>query len=406
MRILVVTQYFWPESFRVNDVCLSLKEKGHNVTVLTGIPNYPEGKFFSGYGVFRPLRQNYNGINIIRIPLIPRKNGRGWQLALNYSSFAFLASIFAPFFCHENYDIIIVYQLSPVTMALPAIILKKIHKIPLLLYVLDLWPDSLSAAGTVKSKHVINLVGKLVKYIYANSNQILVSSRGFIPKIKEMGFRESLISYWPQWAEEFYQIVSVESDSPEIKEMPDGFRVIFAGNIGVAQSFETILGAAEILRDHSNIHFVIIGDGRMKSWVEKQVIERDLKSNFHLLGRRLVELMPRYFSLADALLVTLKKDPIFALTLPAKIQSYLACGKPILAAIEGEGASVVEEAKAGFTCEVEDCKALANIILKMYMMTEKERKAMGMRGRVYFEQYFKRDFLLKQLEYWMQNILL
>ena len=186
--------------------------------------------------------------------------------------------------------------------------------------------------------------------------------------------------------------------------MPEGFCVTFAGNIGAAQDFGTILYAAERLKDHTEINWVVIGDGRMFSWVQRQVIERNLSKTVHLLGRYPAEAMPRFFALSDVLLVTLKKEPIFALTIPSKVQSYLACAKPIIAALDGEGASVVEEAGAGVNCPAENPEALADAVLKLYNMSRRERKDMGQKGRSYFKKHFEREMLLDRLEGWMKEL--
>ncbi len=398
MRILIVSQYFWPENFRVNDISIGLVERGHEVTVLTGIPNYPEGHFYSGYGFFKNLRQTYAGATIIRVPLIARGKGGNFNLILNYLSFVFFGTILAPFFCRQKYDAIFVYGISPILMAIPAIFLKKLRKIPLVLYVLDLWPESISAVGAIKSPFLLNGVKKIVHFIYKHCDRILVSSPGFIGRIKAMGIEEKKISYWPQWAEDSYKVVPIQENSTESQEMPTGFRIMFAGNIGSAQGFNTILKTAKRLKSQSNIHWVILGDGRMRPWVEEQIRLYQLENTMHLLGKRPAETMSDYFALADVLLVSLKKDPIFALTLPAKIQSYMACGRPILACLDGEGALVVEESKAGISCPSDDDEALAQCVLKMYHLTYEQRKEMGLRAREYFEKHFTRGMLLSELE--------
>ncbi len=405
MRILVVCQYFWPEDFRINDLCLGLMKKGHLVTVLTGIPNYPQGTFFSGYGFFKNMRQNYCGIKVLRVPLIPRGKGNNLNLMLNYISFVFFGILFAPFLCRGKFDLIFVYSLSPILMALPAIFLKKIKKVPLILYVLDLWPESISAVGAIKLSFFINGIKKIVKFIYNHCDSILVSSLSFIKRIKEMNIERYRINYWPQWAEGSYQIVSVEENAPERKQMPSGFRIMFAGNIGAAKGFETIIEAANKLKDYNDIHWVILGDGRMKLWVEDQINLRKLQNTVHLLGRHPVVTMPRYFALADVLLVCLRKDPVFSFTLPAKVQSYMACGRPILACLDGEGAFVVKESGAGISCPTDNPESLAKSVLKIYNFTEKQRKEMGLQGRLYFEKHFQRDILLAQLENWINTLI-
>ncbi|MGH7146379.1 MAG: glycosyltransferase family 4 protein [Nitrospiraceae bacterium] len=398
MKILIVSQYFWPESFRINDLALGLKERGHEVTVLTGMPNYPSGRMFSGYTMFSPTNERFEGIPILRFPLIPRGNGRRWRLALNYVSFALSASLLAPLRCKGPFDSIFVFEPSPVTVGIPALVLKKLTRVPIVFWVQDLWPESLSATGAVRSQRVLRWVAKLVRFIYRRCDCVLVQSEGFIPYVTAMGADPQRVMYFPNWAESLYHPVEVGADAPERAEMPDGFRVMFAGNIGAAQSFETILDAAERLKKHYDIHWVILGDGHRKSWVEEQVIARGLKGQVHLLGSRPLESMPRYFALADALLVSLKKDPLFAATIPSKVQSYLACGRPILAVLEGSGAAVVRDAGAGMVCAPDDGRGLAEAVLRLFQLSQQERSLMGQKARYYYDRHFERNMLLDRLE--------
>ena len=398
MRILIVTQYFWPESFRVNDLALGLKERGHAVAVLTGLPNYPTGRFFPGYGFFTPSSEEFNGLPVYRVPLIPRGSGQRWRLALNYFSFAIFASLLAPVRCRGVFDLIFVFEPSPITVGIPAIMLKKFKRAPVMFWVQDLWPESLSATRAIRSELLLHWVAQLVRFIYQRCDRILVQSEGFIPSVTALGADPQRVAYFPNWAETLYCPVATAEDAPERKEVPAGFCVMFAGNIGAAQSFETILEAATLLRQHHDIHWVVVGDGHRRAWVEGQILERGLKESVHLLGPRPAEVMPRYFALADALLVMLKCDPIFALTIPSKVQSYLACAKPILAALDGEGARVVRESGAGIVCPAEDAKALAESVLRLSRMSPQERAAMGQKGRTYFEANFEREKLLDRLE--------
>jgi glycosyltransferase involved in cell wall biosynthesis len=269
----------------------------------------------------------------------------------------------------------------------------------------DLWPESLSATGAVRSRFILKTVEKMVRFIYRACDRILVTSQAFVPSIVKLGGDAGRISYFPQSAEVLYKPVTTIKDNPAPADVPAGFRVIFAGNIGTAQAFENILAAAELLTEHQDINWVIIGDGRMRSWVEKQVQERKLVKTVHLMGRHPVEAMPRFFSLADALLVTLKRDPIFSMTIPAKVQSYLACGKPIIAALDGEGARLIAESGAGLSCPAEDPEALARAVLTMYQMPEIARDNMGRSGKAYYAAYFDRGMLLDRLEGWMQQLI-
>jgi glycosyltransferase involved in cell wall biosynthesis len=247
-------------------------------------------------------------------------------------------------------------------------------------------------------------VAKAVSYIYKRCDIVLVQSRAFEPRVRALGAKPASIFYFPNWAEALYKPIEVESSSSEQDEMPPGFRVVFAGNIGAAQSFDTILSAATKLREYEEIKWVIIGDGRMRPSVEEGVQKWGLQNSVHLLGRRSADVMPHHYALADALLATLKREPSFSLTIPSKIQVYLACGKPVVAALDGEGARVIEESGAGFAVPAEDADALAAAMLRMYRATPEERAEMGRRGRAYFEEHFEREKLLDRLEGWMEEL--
>jgi colanic acid biosynthesis glycosyl transferase WcaI len=289
-------------------------------------------------------------------------------------------------------------------VGIPAAILRALKRVPVLFWVQDLWPESLSATGAVKNTHILQAVGRLVKWIYDHCDLVLVQSRAFRPQIESFGIDPKKIVYFPNSAEQNYQPVEVSGDSPETKLMPIGFKIMFAGNIGAAQDFETILSAAEKLKHKDQIQWVILGDGRMRPWVESEVKRRGIQDCFHLLGRYPVEKMSGFFSLADVMLVTLKNDPIFSMTIPAKIQSYLACAKPIIAAVGGEGNSVIEEAQAGVSCPPEDPESLAHAVLKMYETSESDRRRIGANGREYFNLNFNSESLLAKLETWMKDV--
>lgn len=397
MRILIVSQYFWPESFRINDLSLGLKERGHDVEILTGVPNYPGGEFYPGYRWYSPAKEAYQGIPVFRVPLFPRGADRNWRLALNYASFALTACLLGPFRCKGKYDLIFVFQASPVTVGLPGIILKMIKQAPLLFWVQDLWPESLSATGAVSSPLILRLVRRLVDFIYRRCDLVLVSSMGFTGHVLASGLSAKRVAHFPNWAESLYKPLTAIPASVQ-QEIPVGFRIIFAGNIGSAQSFETILGAAERLKGRADIQWIILGDGNMRAWVAEEIRRRGLERQFHLLGSRPTGEMPGYFSAAHALLVTLRADPAFALTVPSKIQSYLACGKPIIAALNGDGANIVRESAVGFACAAEDSDGLAAAVLAIYEMPVEERLVMGVKARTYFEANYEREMLLDRLE--------
>jgi len=403
VHILIVTQYFWPENFKINDLVVGLLERGHKVTVLTALPNYPEGNFFKGYSLWGRFTEDFNGAKVVRVPIIPRGSATGVRLALNYFSFVVSACLLGPLRCTDDYDVTFIFEPSPITVALPALLIKRLRGIPALFWVQDLWPESLTATGAVSSPFIIKLVGKLVGFIYRGCDRILITSRAFTASVHQYVKDRGQISYFPQYGENAYRPVVLPVDAPERSKIPAGFVIMFAGNIGAAQDFESIIDAATLLREYHDIHFVVLGDGRKRRWVEDEVSRLGLHATVHLIGSYPLEAMPSFFSLADAMLVTLKNDPVFSLTIPAKIQSYLACGRPIIAALDGEGARVVEEAGAGFVCQSGAPQELAQAVLKMYETPKREREKMGASGRAYYEANFDRDMLLDRLETWMKE---
>lgn len=402
MRILIVSQYFWPENFRINDLAAGLRERGHEVSVLTGYPNYPSGRIFEGYGFLRRCREDYGGIKVHRVPLFPRGSGRGWRLALNYLSFVFFASLWGPFICREKYDLIFVYEPSPVTVGIPAAVLKKIKRAPLFFWVLDLWPESLSATGALREGPALRAVDRLVRRIYARCDRLLIQSQSFGSYLERQGVAREKIVYFPNWAEALFEEAALQPEpgaGRDEGDFPGGFRVVFAGNIGAAQDFPTILRAAELLQQRCpDIRWIIVGGGRMEPWVREQVGLRGLSEIVFLAGEHPLEDMPRFFARADVMLVTLRDDPIFALTIPGKLQSYLACGRPVAAALDGEGARVIRESGAGLAAPAEDAAALAEAVERLYRLPAEERDGMGQRGRDYYRRHFRREMLFDRLE--------
>ena len=397
MRILIVSQYFWPENFKVNDLAVSLKERGHEVFVLTGKPNYPQGKFYKGYGFFSKRKETYNGVKIRRVPLIPRGKAGGIRLAINYLSFV-LFSCFYMLFHHKKYDAVFVFATSPITVAFPAILYRKFHKTETLLWVLDLWPESVSAASGISDSTASKLLTRMVRYIYKHVDKVLISSKGFKPSIVEKKVPESKIYYAPNWAEEIYE----QSNSPDIGKykhlIPEGFIVMFTGNIGEAQDCESILATAEQLHNaNSNVQIVMVGDGRKRAWLEAEKSKKTL-TNLHFLGKFPVEEMPDIVAHANVLLVSLKDEPIFALTAPAKIQGYLASAKPVAAMLNGDGANIINDAKAGFTCSAGNSNALANGLIALSQLPRERLEEMGKAGRLYYNSNFNRSKVISDIE--------
>jgi glycosyltransferase involved in cell wall biosynthesis len=404
LKLLIVTQYFWPESFRVNDLALGFREMGHEVEVLTGMPNYPRGSLYPGYGWLRPLTENYEGIRVVRVPLITRGRSKGLRLMLNYLTFAAAACLLGPLRCRGEYDAVLIYEPSPVTVGLPGLLMARINNAPALFWVQDLWPDTLEAMGFCPAGFIARCTGWLSDFIHRRCDRVMVQSRAFMPRLEARGVAPSHIAYLPNWAESFYRPPSPQETTADPMAQIGGFRIVFAGNIGSAQSFETIVDAAVRLRQVADLHWVVLGDGNMKEWLAAQIAKHDLGRQFHLLGQRPPEDMPAYFAHADALLVTLRADPVFSLTIPSKIQSYLACAKPVVAALDGEGAAVMQESGAGVVCAAENGAALAEAVLAVYRMSPQQRAACGARGRIYYEDNFERGLLLHRLNDWIAQL--
>lgn len=391
MHILIVSQYFWPEPFIINDLAIQMKQLGHEVTVFTGKPNYPDGNLYPGYessGTLEELFQEH--IPVFRIPLRPRKKANAKNLMLNYLSFICSGLLQARKFSkNKNFDSILVFAPSPITSAIPALLLKWLTKSHLTIWIQDLWPESLKATGYVQNKFILRSVQTLVKGIYRCSDTLLVQSKAFIPQVSKLAPKKEIL-YYPNSAKDNLCFQNSECSIPEELDqlLSSEFCVLFAGNIGTAQAIGTIVAAAIQLKEIPDLKIVLIGSGSQLDWVKQQIIEHQL-NNLILAGRFPFSSMPSIFSKASALLVTLKRDEIFTYTIPSKIQAYLASGKPIIAALDGEGAQVILEAGAGYTSPAEESENLANNIKKMYHLPLSKRDEFGKSGRDYFLKHFE-----------------
>lgn len=398
MKILVVSQYFWPEEFRINDICEGLVEQGHEVEVLTGIPNYPSGEFFEGHSFLKWGTREYKGVKIKRVPLIPRGKDNLIKLGLNYISYTVTASIAAIGLLLKKYDRVFVFQLSPITLAIPGMIISKMKKIPSIIYVQDLWPESLFTIKEINNTKIRKMLNSICSKIYKSFDTLLITSKSFEEELVKKGVNRERIEYFPQWAEDFYSSSNCGENTNK-----ENFVVTFAGNIGKAQSVDTIIKAANIAKDNKNIKWQILGDGSEFEYIKSLVKEFSLEKTVYLLGRKPSSEMPKYFSKSDALIVTLRDDKVLRATLPAKVQSYMASGKPILAAISGEGNRTIKESECGLVCEAEDYIKLYENVISLFNMSEKERSTLGMNGKEYFKNNFTREKLLSQLEVIMNN---
>jgi len=395
VRLLLVSQYFWPESFRINEVVESLVKRGIEVDVLTGKPNYPDGKVYDGYRAGGCSNEYWAGANIFRVPLFPRGQKSGLRLALNYLSFIVSASLWGPWRLRGvKPDVIFVYAPSPLLQALPALLLGWLRKIPVVIHVQDLWPESLEATGYVRNKLVLRMVESVVRQIYRRADLILTSSRPFEKWIRRYSPRAAII-YYPNSVDASF----CDPDNglkPEVPALDNGFKVVFAGNVGSAQAVQVIVEASYMLKQHADIRLVVVGGGSELEWMRSEKDRLGL-DNLFLAGRFPVQAMPNLLARASVLLVTLTDRPIFASTVPNKIQAYLAVGKPIIACMNGEGARLVQEADAGLAVQAENSKMLADAILKLHAMPQEERERLSANGQRYYRQHFDHEQLVSEL---------
>lgn len=399
LNILVVTQYFWPENMRINDLVRDLSDKGHNVTVLTGLPNYPEGKVYESYRAQPGSFMEYSGAKVVRVPLISRGK-RSISLILNYFSFFTSASTVGPWKLRgERFDAIFVYAVSPIMAAIPSLVIGRLKKAPVFIWVLDLWPETLRAVGVLRQPLLLAMVGRMVSWIYNRADYLLLQSHGFFENVKHYCTQEitpERLVYFPSWAEDDFSSATPPASSL-LERDETVFTVLFAGNLGDAQDFPAVIDAAQALVDKVPVRWVIVGDGRMSEWLADQVKSRQL-DNVLLLGRHPLEEMPALFACADALLVSLKTNDVFEKTIPGKVQAYLASGKPILGMINGEAARVIDESGAGLSCPSGDAVALARITLELATADADQRANMGKFGREYYLGNYSKPTLLARLE--------
>lgn len=386
MNILVVSQHFWPESFRINEVVESLRSQGCQVAVLTGQPNYPEGAVFEGYRAADTVTELHpSGYTIHRVPLIPRGAGGARRLALNYLSFLASACLLGPWLLRrQRFDVVFVYGTSPILQAIAGVVLKWVKHAVLVTWVQDQWPESLEATGFVRDRRILASVASVVKWIYRRSDLLLVPSAAFLPSVQAMA-GTTPVEYHPNPGERAFDpgVAAVESAF----RLESGFNVVFAGNLGTVQALDTVLAAAELLRDRFDIRFVLVGSGSRSAWLQQR-IEVMALANVRLAGRFAPEAMPAILAQASVLLVSLVRSPIMSQTVPSKLQAYLAAGRPVIASLDGEGARVLEEAGAGLTCPAEDAVALAAAILRLSSVPDHELVRMGESGRRYYERHF------------------
>lgn len=372
MNILVISQYFYPETFRVNSLCVELAKRDHDVTVLTGFPQYPKGKIYPGYGFHKDYEHEWNGIRIERLKVMPRgKTPIG--LLLNCITFVAEGKKWVKR-CTPKFDAVYVFEVSPVTVGLPAVEYKKKFGSPIYFNVQDLWPENVEVVLGIHNKLVIEKINKIVDTIYEASDKILCSSNGFVENIKKRGVPAEKLIFWPQFCDEPDCTNAIK---PAIY-CDDDFKIVFAGNIGEAQGLDLLIETAKLLKNHSNIKFYIVGDGRARKKLEKTVQKESL-DNVLFVGNVSVEEADRYIHFADCAYLSFKDNEILNMTIPAKLQSYMACGTPILAAVGGESAEIIHTAECGIVCSRNPVELSETI----ERMTNSRNDTVEMRNRAY-----------------------
>lgn len=394
-HILVISQYFYPENFRINDICKEWIKHGYKVTVITGIPNYPKGKFYKGYNWFKKRKETWNGIEIVRLPIISRGHSK-IRLIMNYLSFI-VSGFFWKVFTKIKADYIFTFEVSPMTQALLGVWYSKKRKIPHYLYVQDLWPENLEAVAGIHNKTIVHLVEKMVAYIYQNTSIILATSPSFVQMIQSRLIGDKgKVKYWPQYAEDIYRPMPKRA----CKEIPedDCFKIIFTGNIGEAQGLELLPKTAKVLKDKGQkVKFIIVGDGRQRQKLEKTIQENEVENMFLMLGQKPAEQIPYLLAACDAAFISFMDNPLFAATIPAKLQSYMACGMPIIASATGETKRIIEEAQCGICCPLGDVMGLIDGIEKLMSMDDLQ--IFGERAKLYNDKYFSKKELMDKIDY-------
>lgn len=396
-HILVVSQYFYPETFRINDMCLEWVKRKYKVTVVTGIPNYPMGKTFKGYGITKKRHEVWNGIEIYRIPLIPRGSGSLGMIA-NYLSFM-VSGMLAGKMKNIKADLVFSFEVSPMTQVMTGIsFAKKLH-VPHYLYVQDLWPENVITVTGIRNPLIIKPIDKMVDYIYKNSDQIFATSPSFVEAIcnRKVAVNREKVHYWPQYAEEFYKPIdkSIAKEVAAAYGIPndDSFKIIFTGNVGTAQGIDILPQTAELLKNE-NIKFVIIGDGRYLEKLVSDIKSRQLEKMFIFVARQPAEKIPVLLSACDVAFISFADDELWKMTIPAKLQSYMACGMPIIAVADGETKRIIEEAKCGWVCKMGDSRGLKKTIHEVMKIDLQE---MMKHSLCYYNNNYKKEKVISKI---------
>tara|TARA_R110001599_G_scaffold8354_5_gene40501 strand:+ start:24823 stop:26049 length:1227 start_codon:yes stop_codon:yes gene_type:complete len=407
MKILFISQYFYPEQFSNNSLALELVQREHRVTVIPSVPNYPSGTFFPGYSNKSCRTEVWKNIKIHRARTISRGN-HPFRLILNYVTYPITAFIVILNLKPDNYDVSFTSMPSPLTQSIPSIIIKWLYGTPSVYWVQDIWPDSAIHILGINNRLITKVLNRVCGWMYRRADILLIQSEAFRSKMEGFGVDPQRIRFLPNTAPNIYRPIAKKEVSSDIQDLIDDskFNVMFAGNIGEAQDISNIIAAAEILRACDDICFIFLGSGRYQEKAQAQVDIAKLGKQVKFLGRYDESQMPSFFALADVMLVTLQDNPVFRLTVPYKIQCYMACGRPIIASLNGEGADVVRRSRSGISVAAENPAVLADAILEMRNMDSKGRKEMGKNARSYYKQYYSNKAVYDILENALQDTVL
>jgi putative colanic acid biosynthesis glycosyltransferase WcaI len=397
MNLLFLSQLYPPEPATMrHQMASELLARNHEVRAITAFPNYPLGRTYPGYKQRPWVRDTVDDVPVVRLPIFPDHGRSAIRRAFCYLSFAFTASVLGPFFSGKP-DVIWAYQ-PPLTVGIPALWLSLLCRCPLVYEIQDLWPETLASTGMMSSAFVFKVLHAFARFVYRRSAAIIVPSPGMKKNLLAKGVPDWKVHIIPNWADEtIYKPVPRDPQLAASYGLSGKFNVVFGGNHGAAQALQTVLDAAEVLSDNPDIQFVLIGGGLERNRLEAEASERGL-TNVRFIEQQPAASMPAFFALADVLLVHLRLDPLFEIMIPAKTQSYLACGRPILMAVPGDVASLINEAGAGLTCTSEDSKGLADTVVELFRMPMAEREQMGKAGREAFLKYYTRGMLVDQYE--------
>lgn len=395
MKILLVTQYFYPENFKSNDIAFELAKRGHEVDALVGIPNYPEGKYYKGYSLFKKRHEKVNGVNVYRTFQTPRGKG-GWRLPMNYLTYVISGWIDVLFYYGwKKYDCVICHETSPIFQAYPGLLVSRMRKIPFYMWVLDIWPDAMRSGGGIKNEKIIGWADRRVKGIYNRCEKILISSKRFTESILPKGDYKDKIVYFPNWSDD---MLAMPADY-EIPELPEGFKIMIAGNLGKSQNLDAVAEAIIKLHDVPEVKWVFVGDGSQKGWLDQFIAENGLQDCAFTLGRFPFAAMPAFYTKADAMLVTLRAEfPHLGMVVPARLQSYMSAGRPVLSMIGSGGQDIIEESDCGYAVEAGDVDAFVKVIREKVLTDREGFEAKGKNGRKYFEEHYRKEDCIDNLE--------